>query len=87
MSERLQFTHKSGPFSSREDAYDYVKKYANGEIDGREPLFGEPIVVAYYDKGLVSKPELILAIGGTIPYGISKYQIFNQLILDGYVFN
>lgn len=89
MNYRLQFTHHSEVFTSRDEALKFISDLYNPNLTGcTEALYGEPYVVQYKDQNIMSgELQTILAIGKPEAAGENQYQIMDTAFLEQQTIN
>ena len=89
MNYRLQFTHHSEVFTSRDEALKFISNLYNTGLTGSmEALYGEPYVVQYQDQNIMSNElQTILAIGKPDAAEENQYQIMDTAFLEQQTIN
>ena len=89
MNYRLQFTHHSEVFTSRDEALKFISDLYNPNLTGcTEALYGEPYVVQYQDQNIMSgELQTILAIGKPEAADENQYQIMDTAFLEQQTIN
>jgi hypothetical protein len=89
MNYRLQFTHHSEVFTSRDEALKFISDLYNTGLTGSMlALYGEPYVVQYQDQNIMSgELQTILAIGKPDAAEENQYQIMDTAFLEQQTIN